>query len=67
MSEIWGTKLLSEDKRLLSSMVCIQAPSNDYALCHRLAMDMLYEDNCFPHFTSFDGKVYCRLSAQIYN
>lgn len=28
---------------------------------------MLYEVNCFPHFTSFNGKVYCRLSGQIYN
>lgn len=30
-------------------------------------MDMLYEANCFPHFIAFDGKVYCRISTQIYN
>jgi hypothetical protein len=30
-------------------------------------MDMLYEINCFPHFIAFDGKVYCRISTQIYN
>jgi hypothetical protein len=67
MAEIWGTKLLTEDKRLLSSMVCVEVPSKDYTLSHKLAMDMLYEVNCFPHFTLFDGKVYCRLSAQVYN
>ncbi len=47
--------------------MCVEVPSNDYTLCHKLAMDMLYEVNCFPHFTSFNGKVYCRLSGQIYN
>jgi hypothetical protein len=48
-------------------MVCVEVPSKDYTLSHKLAMDMLYEVNCFPHFTLFDGKVYCRLSAQVYN
>lgn len=67
MAEIWGTRLLASDPRLSSSMINVLAPSNDYALCHKLAMDMLYEVNCFPHFFAFDGKVYCRLSAQIYN
>ena len=28
---------------------------------------MLDEDNCFPIFYQFDGKVYTRISAQIYN
>lgn len=67
MAEIWGTRLLASDPRLSSSMINVLAPSSDYALCHKLAMDMLYEVNCFPHFFAFDGKVYCRLSAQIYN
>lgn len=27
----------------------------------------MYKDNCFPIIFSFDGKVYTRISAQIYN
>lgn len=30
-------------------------------------MKMLYEDNCFPAFYQFDGKIWVRISAQIYN
>jgi hypothetical protein len=48
-------------------MISVQVPSNDLTLCQKLAMDMLYEANCFIPFFSFDGKVYCRISAQIYN
>jgi hypothetical protein len=67
ISQIWGTKLLTYDTRMHNNMISIQAPSNDHPLCHRIAMDMLYEVNCFPHFIAFDGKVYLRISAQIYN
>jgi hypothetical protein len=59
--------LLTYDTRMHNNMISIQAPSSDHALCHRIAMDMLYEVNCFPHFIAFDGKVYCRISTQIYN
>ena len=30
-------------------------------------MEMLKKDNCFPVFFQFDGKIWTRISAQLYN
>ena len=45
----------------------VEVPSNDIDLCGRLAKKMLDEYNCYPIFYKFDNKVFCRISAQIYN
>ncbi len=58
---------MTDDPRLLSSMVNVEVPSKDGALCQKLANDMLYDVNCYIPIYTFDGKVYCRVSAQVYN
>ncbi len=40
---------------------------SDYSLCRMVAFDMFENANCLPAVADFDGKVYVRLSAQIYN
>lgn len=32
-----------------------------------ISMEMLKKDNCFPVFFQFDGKIWTRISAQLYN
>ena len=48
-------------------MANVRVPSSDLSLCVSIAYEMMDGDNCFPIFYQFDGKVYTRISAQIYN
>ena len=48
-------------------MINVEVPESDLSLCSKIALQMLKEVNCFPVFLMFDGKVYSRLSAQLYN
>lgn len=45
----------------------VEVPSNDIDLCVRIAKKMMDEYNCYPIFYKFANKVFCRISAQIYN
>ena len=45
----------------------VEVPSTDIDLCQRIAKRMLDEYNCYPALFKFQGKVYCRISAQIFN
>jgi hypothetical protein len=67
MAAIWKTKLLTDDPRTIGNLCNIEVPSNDLNLCASIATKMMEEVNCYPIIISFDGKVYCRISAQIYN
>lgn len=42
-------------------------PCNDIDLCVNIAKKMLDQYNCYPIFYKFNNKVFCRISAQIYN
>jgi hypothetical protein len=67
MASIWRTKLLTDDERLIGYLNNIEVPSNDIQKCVSIANHMLNYYNCYPVVYEFDGKVYCRISAQIYN
>lgn len=45
----------------------IEVPSTDIEKCVNIAKTMLKYFNCYPVIYGFKGKVYCRISAQIYN
>lgn len=45
----------------------VEVPSKDINLCVQIAKKMMDECNCYPIFYQFQGKVYCRISAQIFN
>jgi hypothetical protein len=67
IAEIWGTDVLTLDNSMLCFMNNVEAPINDIDLCARISKKMLDEYNCYPIFYKFDNRVYCRISAQIYN
>lgn len=67
MARIWKTSLMTEDERLIGYLNNIEAPTKDIKKCVEIALMMLQYYNCYPIFYEFDGKVYCRISAQIYN
>lgn len=67
MAEIWKTKKLTEDTRMMCYMNNVEVPSTDINLCVQIAKKMLDEYNCYPIFYQFHGKVFCRISAQIFN
>ena len=48
-------------------MFNVELPCSDLALAVSIAYDMLNQDNCYPIFYQFDGKVWIRVSVQIYN
>ncbi|EFC44759.1 predicted protein [Naegleria gruberi] len=68
-SQIFGTHLLTEDKRLWSgSMANIRLPFTDNMDFWYKVNQIIYEKfNSFPIFFEFDKKAYIRVSAQIYN
>lgn len=45
----------------------VQVPCGDITTAVAIAHEMLQADNCFPIFYEFDGKIWIRISAQIYN
>lgn len=45
----------------------VEVPCEDITLCVKIANLMMKEVNCYPIFYHFDGKNYCRISAQIFN
>ena len=70
IAEIWGTKVLTADERCVGYLANIEAPvkdEQDLDLCVEIASKMGMNDNCFPIFYKFDGKVYNRISVQMYN
>jgi len=48
-------------------MINVEVPESDPSVCSKIAMQMLNEVNCFPAFLQLDGKIYCRISVQLYN
>lgn len=52
---------------MVGSLCTVEVPSTNAELCSAISMAMMDEDNCFLAMLSFQGKVYCRFSAQIYN
>lgn len=42
-------------------------PCNDIDLCVNIAKKMLDQYNYYPIFYKLNNKVFCRISAQIYN
>jgi hypothetical protein len=67
MASIWKTKLLTDDERLIGYLNNVEVPSKDIAKCVAISRQMLELYNCYPVVYEFDGKVFCRISAQIYN
>lgn len=67
MASIWKTKLLTEDERLIGYLNNIEVPSKDTSKCVEICNTMLKLYNCYPVVYEFAGKIYCRISAQIYN
>jgi hypothetical protein len=67
MASIWKTKLLTNDERLIGYLNNIEVPSKDIGRCVEICNTMLKLYNCYPVVFEFGGKVYCRISAQIYN
>lgn len=67
MARIWGTSLLTNDKRLIGYMNNVRVPSDDLDECVKIAKLMLDNFNCYPIIFKFQSHVYCRISAQIYN
>ena len=67
MVKIWKTELLTEDVRCISYMNNIRAPTDDLELCQKIREQMFKNHNCYPVFFPLDGKVFCRISCQIYN
>lgn len=59
--------MFTEDERCIGSISNVEVPCNDPALASFITSEMLKNDNCFPVFYQFDGKIWTRLSAQIYN
>lgn len=45
----------------------VEVPCDSIGTAVAIANQMLASDNCFPIFYEFDGKVWIRISAQIYN
>jgi hypothetical protein len=45
----------------------VEVPCSDPALASSIAADMLAKDNCYPIFYQFEGKIWTRVSAQLYN
>ena len=67
IAEIWGTKPLTNDTSCIGYLSNIEVPSSDLELCTKIAYEMMDDHNCFPIFFKFDGKVFTRISAQIFN
>ena len=67
VAEMWKTKPLNSDPRCIGFLSNIEIPSKNLEVCSKIAMEMLKEDHCFPKIYQFDGAIYCRISAQIYN
>lgn len=69
MAKIWNTKVLTEDESLIGFINNVEVPTDghSYDKCVRLAFYMLQWENCFPVLYEMDGKVYIRISVQIFN
>ena len=67
IAEIWKTRVFTEDERCIGSLANIEAPIDDPSVASAISMEMLKKDNCFPVFFQFDGKIWTRISAQLYN
>lgn len=67
MANIWKTKMLTSDKDCLGYMNNIQIPSKDIAICEKVQTQLMEKYNTYLVIYSFDGKIYTRISAQIYN
>lgn len=67
IAEIWNTQLFTEDERCVGSIANVEVPCNDPSVASAISMEMLKKDNCFPVFFQFDGKIWTRISAQLYN
>lgn len=48
-------------------MVSVILPTDDIELAVRMKDELLYQHNMNFLVNKFDGKIYCRISAQIYN
>ena len=53
--------------RCIGSLANVEVPCDDPAIASAISMEMLKKDNCFPVFFQFDGKIWTRISAQLYN
>ena len=69
IAEIWGTNLLTDDDKCIGFLANVEVPVSDTELnvCMLIAKLMAVNDKCFPIFYKFNGKIYCRISVQIYN
>lgn len=67
MAIIWKTRKLTKDISMQGYLNNVEVPSDDIDLCVKIAKQMLDKYNCYPIFYKFDGKIFCRISAQIYN
>jgi selenocysteine lyase/cysteine desulfurase len=67
VADIWGTSVLTKEANCVGFLSNARVPSENLDLCVKIAYEMMDEDNTFPIFYRFDGKVWIRLSAQIYN
>ena len=67
IGEIWGTSPLTIREECIGYLANVEVPSDNLELCVAIAYEMMDADNCFPIFFKFDGRVYTRISGQIYN
>jgi hypothetical protein len=45
----------------------VEVPCDDPNVVGPISMEMLKQENCFPVFFQFDGKIWTRIAAQLYN
>eukprot|EP01017_Pseudomicrothorax_dubius_P005912 TRINITY_DN11607_c0_g1_i1.p1 TRINITY_DN11607_c0_g1~~TRINITY_DN11607_c0_g1_i1.p1 ORF type:complete len:121 (-),score=16.44 TRINITY_DN11607_c0_g1_i1:6-368(-) len=67
MSEIWGTELLVRNSTLQAALVNIRMPTDDPKVAAWISEQLLLRFNTYLPPITFNGKVYTRISANIFN
>ncbi len=67
MARVWNTSLLTEDQRCIGYIANVKLPCQDSSVCTQIQKELLDKYNCYIVLYKFDGIMFARICAQIYN